>query len=744
MDVILLSRQEIRERTIEPLDYKLTEPINGLETFEFQCLDDIYRIDKKKRVLFKTELGIWKEFIIESFEKLHTDEGVIVNVYAENSITETTGDYIEDRRPTNQTAAGALKIALETSRWKIGTVDVPGLKSTTFYRCSVHEAIAKVIEVWGGEIRTRVTVQDNKITGRYVDLFQRRGADRGRRFEWTKDIEEIKRKVSEDQIVTALYGYGKGIQIGDGYSRRIDFAEINGGKAYVENNEARLRYGPKNADGTSRHIFGKYECDFETPEEVLADTRKKLEELSTEKVSYEAKVINLAKYGFEVEGVELGDDVRIIDKEIGTVRARVTVKVTRPDNQEDDLIIGNFVDDYSERIINTGNKISEFASKAGIWDRAVAFDNDGKIGASFLKDILQAFNTELNASTGYVYAEPGKGISTYDKPPDQNPQGVTQIMAAGLRIASSKLADGSWNWKTAMTSMGIIADVIYTGRIVGNTSYYDLDAGELSFTATMSGKKINVKMSVAQGFEIFVNGTKIGGLGIVDGKVFLMASALSNMQEGTYAEIGELQLSGILAGSQANKGIKINYKRPDGTRHNVGLATGGNNTGIIFFDDLNAFANLSPTSFMFHVMGRDNSGPGGYGINLTGDQYRAGFGFMHYPTYGDAGGVTDSSIEFSQAGTVLNAAGILTMNSDNFNVSKIGDTTKVRTPDNLNIEARNINMFKSGSITQFRTSDELQIVSESKISLWLGTNAIGIDANGPWFQKAGSGKKYFT
>lgn len=595
MDVILLSRAEEREGAIEPIDYKHTEPINGLETFEFQCVEDTYKIEKKKRVLFKTELGIWKEFVIESYEKMHTDEGIIVSVYAENSITETTGDYIEDRRPTNQTAAGALGIALETSRWKVGSVDVPGLKSTTFYRCSVHEAIAKVIEIWGGEIRTRVTVQDNRITGRFVDLFQRRGENRGRRFEWTKDIEEIKRKVSEEQIITALYGYGKGIQIGEGFSRRIDFAAINGGKAYVEDDAARLRYGPKNADGTSRHIFGKYECDLETPEEVLAETQKKLKEFSTVKVSYEAKVINLAKYGFEIEGVELGDEVTIVDKEIGTVRARITVKTTRPDNQEDDLIIGNYVDAYSDRMINTGNKLAEFSSKVGIWDRAKAFDEDGKINSSFMKDVLKAFNTELNSSDGYVYAEPGKGIFTYDKPPDQNPEGVTQILAAGLRIASSKLADGSWDWKTAITSMGIIADVIYTGRIQGQTSYYDLDAGVLSFKAEMAGKIVEVRMSISGGFEIFQDKVKIGGLSIVDDQIMLLANGMSNNPAYGWVEMGTVPYTQY-GNPFETQGMKIHYL-DNGTWHSIAMANHPSGTGVVFVKDGTLLGNLREDGF---------------------------------------------------------------------------------------------------------------------------------------------------
>lgn len=602
MDVILFSRNGERERTIDPIDYAFKKPVNGLETFSFQCSDDTaFPIEKKKRVVFKDELGIWHEFIIESCEKLHTLEGVRLSVIAENSVTETLGDFIEDKRPTNQTAAGALAIALENTRWTVGTSDLTELKTTMFYRCSVHEAISKIIEVWSGEIRTRVTVQDNKITGRYIDIFKRLGANRGRRFEWAKDIAEIKRKVSDQQIYTALYGYGKGEQIGEGYSRRIDFASINSGKAYVENTAARDIYGPINPDGTHRHIFGKFECDLETPEEVLAETQKQLETASQPQISYEAKVINLAKYGFDYEGVELGDDVTIIDSEIGAVKARIMELTKRPDNLEDEIVVGNFVDLYSKRMVETAEKLSDFSAKSGVWDRANSFNPDGTLNSDFMKDILKAFNAELNASAGFVYAEPGMGISTYNKPPDQNPEGVTQILAAGIRIASAKLADGSWDWKTAITALGIVADAIYTGRIQGQTSYYDLDSGVLSFNAVMAGKVIEVRMSISGGFEIFQAGTKIGGLSIVGNQIMLLANGMSNDPAFGWVEMGTVPYTQY-GNPYETQGLKIHYK--DGTTwHDISIANHPSGTGVVFVKDGNLLCNFREDGF--YMTGRN-------------------------------------------------------------------------------------------------------------------------------------------
>src|SRR5690606_8073795 len=239
------------------------------------------------------------------------------------------------------------------------------------------EAVQKVAEAWKGEIRTRVEVSGNRIVRRYVDLLAKRGNDTGKRFTYTKDIEEIKKIIHRDDVITALYGYGKGEEIEEtgGYGRRITFGDINGGKNYVENEEARLIWGRNNPDGTKSHIFGKVEFDdVEDPEELLRLTKEKLEELSKPLITYECKVIDLKAYGFEHEGVELGDTVVVIDKDFEPelrVKARVisiTKDLLEPENNE--IILGNFIPSIIDDTVKDKEFINNFRGKQGVWDRS--------------------------------------------------------------------------------------------------------------------------------------------------------------------------------------------------------------------------------------------------------------------------------------------------------------------------------------------------------------------------------------
>src|SRR5690625_7159246 len=87
------------------------------------------------------------------------------------------------------------------------------------------ESINRILDVWGGEIRDRIEVEGNQITGRYIDILTRRGSDTGKRWEIDKDIIEITR-LTQSYPKTALYGRG---EIGRASCReRVKRAECNG------------------------------------------------------------------------------------------------------------------------------------------------------------------------------------------------------------------------------------------------------------------------------------------------------------------------------------------------------------------------------------------------------------------------------------------------------------------------------------------------------------------------------------
>ncbi len=481
MKILLFNRNEQYIATLKDvLSAKHTEELNGENILEIETLDEI---EKNQRLIYKDKYGYWHEFIVRGIEEERAEAGIIRRVFAEHSFYETWGDYIEDKRPYNVPANIALSVALEPTRWEVGIVDDLGINSTNFYHISAKEAVQKVAETWQGELRYR---------GRYVDLLARRGHDLGKRFTYTKDLLSITKTVHRDDVITALYGYGKGQEIVDeegqptgGFGRRIDFADINGGKAYVEDIEAKETWGRLNPDGTRSHVFGKVEFDdCEDPEELLGLTMAKLEELSKPLISYEASVIDLKAFGIEHEGVELGDTVGIIDREFNPelrLRARV-VKLTRdllePENTI--IVLGNFIPSIADSWVEQEQYINNFREKQGVWDRASIIESDGTINAQYLNNLVAELNAKMNAQGGYVYmSEDGKGLITYDKPIDQNPTMAIQLLGGAFRIANSKDPNGEWQWRTFGTGSGFVADMIIAGILKGGKVHFDLTNGTL-------------------------------------------------------------------------------------------------------------------------------------------------------------------------------------------------------------------------------------------------------------------------
>ena len=461
---LLLNREEEYVQTLKNVTAaKGNKIINGEDTLDLIIFDT--EIEKNYRILLQDSYGKWHEYIVQEIEESHTDKGIRKKVYCESSIYETIGDFIEDRRFNNTSSLMALTGVLQHTRWKIGRVDDLGTESYSPYRVDAKTAIQTIAKTWKGELQTRIEVSGNKITGRYIDLLKKIGYDTGKRFSWTKDIQQIKRTVVRDDVITALYGFGKGEEVGEGFGRRLDFADINDGKMYVENNEAKEQFGRLDENGNKVHIFGKVEFDDETEKTTLKEkTEAELEVFSKPLLSYSADVLDLKQFGYDHEGYELGDTVLVIDKDFKPelrVLARIIEKETDYlEELNSNVTLGNFIPTSTSEDLKNEGYINNFRDKSGVWDRSNYISEDGRI---FIDDLLDQLNAKANATGGYFYYTEGEGTITTDRPIDENPTMAVEIKGGSIRIADNKLPDGTWNWRTALTGKGIVADEINTG-----------------------------------------------------------------------------------------------------------------------------------------------------------------------------------------------------------------------------------------------------------------------------------------
>lgn len=289
------------------------EEIGGEDTIEFDCA---LAPEKGERLLWRDPTdGVWREHVV-----VRTDEplGGSAHVYAESSLCELLGDFVEEEQLVAKTASEALAAVLAHTRWAVGDVDVGATeRGCLLYHVNALAALRRVEEVWGGEAETAIAVSGGRVSSRTVNLPARRGEWRGARFSHGKTLAACTRTVLEDEVFTALYGYGKGLPIYDeqgmatgGFTRRLTFGSVNNDVNWVGDDDARLVWGRPDGAGGKVHRFGHVVFpDCEDAIELKALTEAALAAACEPRVSYEVDVAAVDGGA----GVRLGDDVAVID-----------------------------------------------------------------------------------------------------------------------------------------------------------------------------------------------------------------------------------------------------------------------------------------------------------------------------------------------------------------------------------------------------------------------------------------------
>ncbi|MDL2310491.1 phage tail protein [Peptostreptococcaceae bacterium OttesenSCG-928-C18] len=226
---------------------------------------------------------------------------------------------ILDKRPQNVQASAAMKVALEGSRWEVGITEPTALSSTNYYRSTRLEAISKILEKWDIELEYRFEIQGNKIVKRYVDIYNKRGKETGKRFVYGDKAISVVRETSNTDIYTAVIGRGKGLETDSGgYERKLEFGNVtwstaNGdpvnkplGQIWVEIPEMTKAFGY--SDGTPIFKVVNYDS-IEDPNELLRLSYRDLEINSRPKVHFKLQAIG-------AEGLEIGDTVGVIRNDV--------------------------------------------------------------------------------------------------------------------------------------------------------------------------------------------------------------------------------------------------------------------------------------------------------------------------------------------------------------------------------------------------------------------------------------------
>lgn len=498
MRIDVYTWQDAYVSTIGPeelLSLTHTDELNGEDGVDIVTT---FALKQGYRLVWVDRLGKVHEHVCQDPKGLHAGGDTVYTDTAINSICETYGDYIEDKRPYGYGFLQALNVCLGPTRWTAGTVDQTGTvdKGLTFYHTSAREALQSILKC-GGELETEITVSGGRVTSRRVGIRSHRGAKGGhRRFTYTKDLTSVSR-TEHYGAITVCYGYGKGIETDTGgYGRKLTFGDINNGKNYVEDATALRLYGRPDGRGGRAHVFGQYEnSNCEDAATLLAETSAYLDSRKEPGMTYEADVVDLVQFGREWEGVAVGDDVQIVDTCFSPAlrcEGRVTKLVTDELGGAMRVTLGNITETMTDMWLAQQKQVSSLSKRSSSWDVAASTP------PAYLQQVVDAMNNQFNMSgSSYTFTSFEQGTIYASVPMDANGRSTTgkgsamQLCSQGFRIASGCKADGSWDWRTFGTGAGFTADLITVGTLMGDLikagtiqdrsgkNYWNLDESEV-------------------------------------------------------------------------------------------------------------------------------------------------------------------------------------------------------------------------------------------------------------------------
>lgn len=442
-------------------------------------------IDKKERWKHLTENAVLKvpsfngDQLFRIYNREKSDGGISAQAYP--IFFDAGRDcFLTDVRPTGKNGQQALDIICAGTKYS-GESNITRATTAYYIRKNLMEAINGDLDQsftnrWGGEI-----LYDNY----KVIINEHVGGDYGTELRYGKNIpsDGIKETIDMSGVVTRIYpkAFNGHALSGSGY---VDSPNID---AYpvamcseLQFEDVKMREDAQEDDEKNGVVI----CDTQA-ELDNALIQKCRDQFTTgidkPKVSISADMILLQdtdqyKDYKVLESVSLGDtihckhsklgivtDARVIALEYDCIQKRVT-----------SVELGDFKNDYFDRVTSSTGKVESIINP------------DGTIMAEKVQGILNGIYTQLKLQSTVAQKVKGRAFTVEDLDPDSDLFGCMTWGTQGLQLATRRTADGKdWDWTTAVTARGILADAIIAGILTDKTgkNYWNLDTGEFRLSA---------------------------------------------------------------------------------------------------------------------------------------------------------------------------------------------------------------------------------------------------------------------
>ena len=382
-------------------DIIVTGEINGEDTLTFSIP---FRDGKRKYLENEKKIQIVDDvYKVRTITDVKDSTGnTVTQIYAEAEFYDLTFSVRkEEKKFDAETADVAMAYALADTEWSVGTVNVTSKRTWTSTEKNALSILRSIANLHGGDL-----VFD--CPNRLVHLLTVNGKDSGALFAYKKNMKSIERVVDTRSLVTRLYATG---------ANSMTFADINGGKPYLEDFTYSKEVRITTLDCSS----------FTNPYQMKEYTAMRLAEYCKPSVSYVLNAMDLSVLtGYEHEAWNLGDYVRVEDKDLGL---SVTTRIVRREyNLQEPW---NTVLELSTTLKNLGSSVSSIDTIAD------ALEGTGMVSNNDIRELVP-FNHLRNsrADDGLAYWV----SSGFEADGENGASGTASFKAVGVEGMTLSLA----------------------------------------------------------------------------------------------------------------------------------------------------------------------------------------------------------------------------------------------------------------------------------------------------------------
>lgn len=465
------------DAVLMPIECTLSQEINGAWT-----LNLTHPVDDEGRWKLITEGAVVKAPAPNGDQLFRlttvTKTDAQITAAGQPIFMDAAGDcFLVDIRPTNANGQQALEAMLAPNNKYSASSNITKTATAYYQFKNFIEALNggddnSFISRWGGEV--------------YYNNFEvivntRVGEDNGLEIRYGKNIpvDGFSQEVDTNEVITRIYpkAFNGYTMTNNGYvdSDLIDnYPTVK--IATITFDDVKMAEDAQEGDEENGVII----CDNQT--ELDAALTQKCEEqfaagVDKPKVTINCQMVQLAnteqyKDYAVLETVSLGDTVHCVNNHLGIKTDARVISLTYDSilKKVDSVTIGDYEYNYFNSVTSSMNRVEQ------------AIRPNGTVVGEQIAGFINGAMAQLRAQKSVAQKQDVRAVFFEDTDPDSPTFGAMAIGTQGLQISRQRNEDGTdWIWTTALTSEGLIANII-VGSLLSSAdgkTFFDLAGGKI-------------------------------------------------------------------------------------------------------------------------------------------------------------------------------------------------------------------------------------------------------------------------